>query len=147
MTTDVLRGSCLCGAVTFEVAPPFLRFAHCHCSRCQKATGAAHASNLYAEPDRFRWTSGSDEVVRYDLPTAGSFATTFCRSCGAPLPRRTRSGREVVVPAGSLDELRELRPQMHIFWASRPVWSCAEDELPRHDEYGPGWRAPTTDRR
>jgi hypothetical protein len=103
MENEVLGGSCLCGAVGYRVEGPFLRFAHCHCTRCCKATGTGHATNLYAAPARFRWTSGQESIIRFDLPTARSFATTFCRYCGSPLPHHTRSGGEVVVPAGSLD--------------------------------------------
>src|ERR1041385_7268775 len=84
MTGETLRGSCLCGEVTYEVRAPFLRFAHCHCARCCKATGSAHATNLYVPPGQFSWTSRTDSVVRFDLPSAKSFATTFCGRCGSP---------------------------------------------------------------
>ncbi len=142
---EPLHGSCLCGTVTYAVRAPFLRFAHCHCSRCRRATGSAHASNLYVAPGQFAWTSGHDHVVRFDLPTARSFATTFCRRCGAPLPHHTRSGREIVVPAGSLDDDPGLHPQAHIFWESRPGWSCCDDELPHYAEYTDDWTARTQD--
>lgn len=102
MKQETLRGGCLCGAVAYEVKAPYLRFAHCYCSRCRKATGASHASNLYVSPERFTWTSGQDLVVRFDLPSAKSFATTFCRRCGGPLPHHTRSGREIIVPASRI---------------------------------------------
>ena len=32
-------GSCLCGAVRFEVAGDFERFYLCHCEHCRKDTG------------------------------------------------------------------------------------------------------------
>ncbi len=147
MSEERLRGSCLCGAVRYEVSGPFLRFAHCHCSRCRKATGAAHASNLYASPERFSWTAGRELVVRFDLPTARSFATTFCRTCGSPLPHTTRSGRELVVPAGSLDDAPSLRPQTRIFSTSRSGWSDCGEDLPRFDEYSEDWRSESVPRR
>jgi hypothetical protein len=118
MTNEVLAGSCLCGAVRYRVHAPFLRFAHCHCRRCCKATGSGHATNLYVPAGQLEWTAGEELAQRFDLPTAMSFATTFCRTCGAPLPHRTRSGREFVVPAGSLDG----------------------DTLPRAAEYTQNWR-------
>ncbi|MGH7898890.1 MAG: GFA family protein [Candidatus Binatia bacterium] len=145
MAENVLSGSCLCGAVTYEVRPPFLRFAHCHCRRCRKATGSGHASNLYVAPTSFRWTSGAEAAVRFDLPAARSFATTFCKSCGSPLPHHTRSGREVVVPAGSLDGVPDIAPQARIFWESRAGWTCG-DRLPRFAEYPPWWQ-PLSGRR
>lgn len=139
MRTEVLTGSCLCGAVSFRVRAPFLQFAHCHCSRCRKATGSSHATNLYVERSHFEWSKGEEQTVRYDLPTARSFATTFCRVCGAPLPHHTRSGRSVVVPAGSLDDVPSIAPQGHIFSESRPPWSCTEDAA-EYAEYPEWWR-------
>jgi hypothetical protein len=134
------RGSCLCGEVAFEVDGPFDHFLNCHCSRCRKATGSAHATNLYASPDRFDWMSGIEHVVRFDLPTAKSFATTFCRLCGSPLPHHTRSGRELVVPAGSLDDEPSLRPRARIFLGSDASWGCGTDDVPGFSEYPDWWR-------
>ncbi len=140
MATEVLRGGCLCGTVTYEVELPLLRFAHCHCSRCRRATGSSHASNLYVVPRQFRWTSGEESVRRYDLPSARSFSTTFCSECGAPLPHHTRSRLEIVIPAGSLDDEPKLGPQAHIFFESRPGWSCLNRKLPHFVEYTDNWR-------
>lgn len=139
MTDEILNGSCLCGAVEYQVRGPFLRFAHCHCSRCRKATGSGHATNLYVSPDHFEWTSGRDTIVRYDLPAAQSFSTTFCQNCGCPLPHHTRSGREIVVPAGSLDQVPEHGLQCHIFWDSRAQWAGVDDELPKYPELPDWW--------
>lgn len=118
----VVRGSCLCGSVSYEVRLPFIHFVKCHCSRCRKATGSAYAANALVAPDAFRWTNGSEEVVRYDLPEARSFATSFCRRCGSPLPHLTRSGREVILPAGSLDDDPGVKPSSDVFWGSRAPW-------------------------
>ena len=65
LENELLTGGCLCGAVTYEVRSPFLRFAHCHCSRCRKATGTGHATNLYCAPERFTWLTGENLVTRY----------------------------------------------------------------------------------
>jgi len=54
-----------------------LRFAHCHCSRCRKATGTGHATNLYCSPERFTWLTGEQHLSRYDLPGAESFAPSL----------------------------------------------------------------------
>lgn len=140
MSSDVLRGSCLCGTVQYEVRKPYLRFAHCYCGRCRKATGSSHATNLYVAPDRFSWVSGEHFVKRFDLPAAQSFATTFCTSCGGPLPHFTRSRREVVIPAGTLESVPDLPPEANIFWESRAPWSCSGAGLPCFVEYTPTWR-------
>ncbi len=128
-----VKGSCLCGAVAFEVDTPFDRFVHCHCSRCRKATGTAHASNAIVKADALHWLRGEALVTRYDLPTARSFATAFCRQCGAPLPHLTRSGREAIIPAGSFDDPLDQGPEKHVHWSSRAGWYTPATELPTVD--------------
>ncbi|MCP5158938.1 MAG: GFA family protein [Gammaproteobacteria bacterium] len=133
------RGSCLCGAVTFEIDPPFQKMVHCHCSRCRKGTGTGHATNLVVDPGQFRWLSGEDSITRYDLPTAESFGKWFCRHCGCPVPRLTRNGAIMVIPAGSLDTVPPIMPTDHIFWASKAPWGCPSGNLPTHAEYPESW--------
>jgi len=140
MSNKTIAGSCLCGAVTFEVKPPTSKFVHCHCSRCRKATGTGYATNIYVEPSQIIWLSGQNVVERFDLRTARSFSRWFCRTCGGPMPRLSRSGKTVVVPAGTLDQSPSDYPKAHIFWESRASWvRLVEDDLPRYAEYPEWW--------
>lgn len=138
-STSALRGSCLCGKVMYEVRPPFSKFVHCHCARCRKATGAAHATNIYLAPGQLTWLSGEEIIGRFDLPSALSFARWFCLHCGGPVPRLSRSGRTVVVPAGSLDDNPREKPTARIFCNSEAPWTCRADNLPCHAEYPEWW--------
>jgi hypothetical protein len=135
----------LCRSVAYEVELPAKRFVHCHCSRCRKATGTAHASNLIVQAAAFSWISGVDHVRRYDLPTAKSFATNFCTVCGSPLPHHTRSGREVIVPAGSLDDDPQSKPEAHISWSSRASWYEHGDGVPVSGDVNPTELPPGSD--
>jgi len=81
----------------------------------------------------FRWLRGEELVVRYDLPTARSFATSFCQRCGSPLPHLTRSGREAIVPAGTFDDDVRVKPQRHLHWASRADWFADGNEIPKEE--------------
>jgi len=137
MTRTTLKGSCLCGAVKFEVTGDPKRFHHCHCSRCRKATGTGHASNLFLQPGTLRWLSGEDQVRWYKVPEAKRFANQFCATCGSRLPRQRPETDIVVIPSGSLDDESPIRPQSHIFTGSRASWSCAGDGLPVYPEYAP----------
>jgi hypothetical protein len=139
MNESNVHGSCLCGAVTFEVRPPFQRMIHCHCSRCRKGTGTGHATNLTTTPDHLRWLTGEDRITRYELPTAKSFGKWFCRQCGSPVPRLSRTGKLIVIPAGALDTAPAMSPSEHIFWASRAPWACPSGGLPTHAEYPESW--------
>jgi len=136
MTDINLSGQCLCGAIRYEVTGTPLRFLHCHCSRCRKATGTGHATNLILKSSGVDWQGDVDSIKRYKVPDAERFATTFCTTCGSPLPREGTD--MVVVPAGSLDTVPQIEPQGRIFWDSRAAWSCASDDLPSFPTYPTG---------
>jgi hypothetical protein len=128
-----VRGGCLCGVVEFEVDLPFIKFVRCHCSRCRSATGSTFSANAYVLPPAFRWLCGQDHVVRFDLCVARSFSTSFCRACGSPLPHATRSGREVIIPAGSLRDDPGVSPTIDGCWQSRARWLSDAINLPTSD--------------
>ena len=134
MTQTTLRGSCLCGAVKYAVTGEPQRFYHCHCSRCRKASGTGHASNLFLQPAALEWLSGEGEVRAFKLPEAKRFTNQFCAICGGRLPRQPKDTDIVVIPAGSLDEEPPVAPQARIFTGSRARWSCAGDALTVYPE-------------
>lgn len=130
-----LKGSCLCGQVTYHITGECDKFYFCHCQRCRKATGSAHASNLLFEYATAEWTSGEHLLKQYKVPEAERFANVFCEHCGSRMPRINREHSFVVLPAGSLDSEPPLKPVARIFQNSRPEWSKASDELICYEEY------------
>jgi hypothetical protein len=128
-----VHGGCLCGSVEFEVDLPFIKFEKCHCSRCRRATGSVCSANAYVLPPAFRWLFGQDHVTRFDLPQARSFSTSFCRECGSPLPHATRSGREIIIPTGSLRNDPGVSPTTEVNWQSRARWLSDAIDLPTSD--------------
>lgn len=87
-----LRGSCLCGGVEYEIRSPFEFFQYCHCNRCRKVSGSAHAANLLLSGKQFAWIKGEAPARRWELPGAMRFCTGFCSVCGSRLPAATRDG-------------------------------------------------------
>ena len=129
----VAHGSCLCKTVQYEVELPFERFLYCHCTRCRKATGSPHAANGFVKPEAFRWTQGASAVKRYDLPEAKRFGLQFCTNCGSKVPHHTRDRNWMVIPAGSLDEDPQSRPEAVVFWGSRAPWFTECSEMIKHE--------------
>ena len=134
MSEQTLRGSCLCKSVSYEVSTPFMRFGHCYCSRCRKATGGVRSTNIAVAINQFRWTQGEELVKRFDLPEAKSFARQICRNCNCPVPSPSRDRQRVIVPAGTLDDVPPGKPSVHGLWSSRVTWvETNESELPCTD--------------
>jgi hypothetical protein len=137
MSENGMTGSCLCQRVTFAVRDNAGTFQYCHCSRCRKFTGSAFAASLLVRPDDFEWLTGEEYVGRYEVPEARHYATCFCLKCGSSLPWPTKSGRAVIVPAGTLDSDPGTRPVQNIYCASRAVWYVEPGRMPMHDELPP----------
>ena len=102
MPQSTLKGSCLCGAVKYEVTGEPKRFYHCHCSRCRKVTGTGHASNLFLQPATLTWLSGEVQIRSFKVPEAKRFTNNFCATCGSRLPRQAKDADMVMIPAGSV---------------------------------------------
>jgi hypothetical protein len=123
-------GSCLCGAVQFEISGTFQSFFLCHCSRCRKDTGSAHGANLFSSTATIAWLSGSDSIRTFRLPST-RHAKSFCAECGSALPRVDDA--LLVVPAGCLDSALAMRPNAHICYASRAPWDERLEDIPKID--------------
>jgi len=133
---EILKGSCLCGAVEYEISGTPNKFYHCHCQRCRKASGTGHCSNIIMmKPEEVEWRKGEGMLSHYQVPEAIRFSTCFCKNCGSLLPRVAADGSMAVIPAGSLDTDPGIEPQARIFWGSRSDWSCGNADITIFSEY------------
>jgi hypothetical protein len=134
MYERAIEGACLCGAVRYRITGEILAFQYCHCSRCRKFTGSAHAANLFTRPGDLEWVAGEGQVGGYVLEGEPRFPTAFCKTCGSSMPSMSSTGKYWVVPAGSIEGDPGAAPARSIFWGSRAPWYREVSELPRHDE-------------
>lgn len=135
MPEHTVTGSCLCGAVRYELDGPFGQLTHCHCSVCRKHHGAPFASFVASPLKGFRFVAGEHHVSRYD--SSPTWYRPFCLTCGSVLPTRMPEHDVIVSPAGSLEGDLGLRPGKHMFVASKAPWYDISDELPQYAEYPP----------
>ena len=131
----ILKGSCLCGTVRYEIRGPLLGASHCHCSMCRKAHGAAFGSYARVAARDFRYLQGEDAVVQYQ--SSAGVTHTFCGTCGATLQWLADARLEVVtITLGTLDDDPGIRPDRHIFVADKAPWFEIHDALPQHAQDG-----------
>jgi len=133
----VVPGSCLCGGVAWEVAGKPSLMMNCHCSRCRRGRGAAHATNAFYKLDQFRWVRGEDLTEAFKVPDAQFFTQHFCRVCGSKTPRVMEKFNRVLVPAGEFDADPGAQPTAHIFVAYKAPWFEITDGLPQYPEMIP----------
>lgn len=130
-----IPGSCLCGAVRYEVTGAFAGAGHCYCPICRKSHAAAFATWAFVNPDQLRWTSGVEFVQGYE--SSPGKERCFCRRCGSPLVF-TDAGKVVEVALGTVDGDPGVRPREHVFVGSKAPWYEIADALPQFDELPPG---------
>jgi hypothetical protein len=132
--TRMLAGSCLCGAVAYEVADEFRYAANCHCSQCRRATGAAFKPVAGIALKKLRFTKGDDNLTIYgDNAGDGNSGDTHCRSCGSFLYSVVRDGEMLHVLMGTLIDAPSIKPDKHIFVGSKAPWFEITDDLPQYD--------------
>ena len=124
----MLKGSCLCGAVTLEISGTPSSLSYCHCSRCRKAAGVFSAVLIGPVAD-LTITSGQCHIARYGPEAPFVHARAFCEHCGSSLGDLATDGGIYVVAASVLDDDPGLKPMGHIHTASKPDWYEIEDDL------------------
>ncbi|MEK9802694.1 MAG: GFA family protein [Curvibacter sp.] len=132
------QGSCLCGAVKYEIHGELSAAAYCHCGRCRKANGSVFAANATVREDAFRLLQGAETLKTYS--TSAGVHRVFCGQCGAPVYSKRDSGPGFLrLRLGLLDTplAQGQGPQRHIFVGSKAGWYEIHDELPQHDERAP----------
>jgi hypothetical protein len=106
-------GSCLCGAIKYEVDGPMRAVVACHCTQCRKQTGhylamtdAKYADFKLLQSETLKWYRASDFASR-----------GFCSACGSVLFWKADGRDGISISAGSLDGKTGLKLGGHIYCA------------------------------
>lgn len=126
-----LGGGCLCGAVRFRISAPFVSAGYCHCTHCQKRTGAGASANGRVPRSGFELLQGAEQLRAFQ--PAGGVPKLFCATCGGHLfSGDPLHDEEVAVRLGALDGDPGIRPQYRMFLRSAVPWEpVPEDGLAR----------------
>ena len=122
------RGSCLCGAVSFEVAGELHPPDACHCSQCRKQSGHFWASTDVPRAaltlhgaEHLTWFASSEKVRR-----------GFCSTCGAALFWDPIKADRIAIAMGAFDQPTGTKLRMHIFVADKGDYYDIADGLPQN---------------
>jgi hypothetical protein len=123
-------GSCLCGAVRYEVHGPLRDVVECHCGMCRKShghIGAYTAAPLSAlrvfEDGALTWYRSSDKARR-----------AFCSRCGGTLFWQGFGRDTISIAAGTLDAPTGLHTVLQIYTASAGDYYPLRDDIPQRED-------------
>lgn len=132
----MLEGRCGCGAVTYQMSIPPIFVHCCHCSDCQRQTGAAYVLNAIIEPDRVKVEG---PITEHELPTPSGKGQIInrCRDCGVAVfsSYMIRLGKLLYVRVGTLDKPDHCPPDVQIFTNSKQDWVPLSKDIPIFEEF------------
>lgn len=124
-----VSGRCLCGAVSFELAPPLRDVFVCHCRQCARWTGYAVAATAVA-PEKLTLLTGADHLKWYK--SSSHAERGFCAACGSSLFWKPEDGTRIAVLAGALDPPTHLAVRAHIFVGDKSDYYAISGDEPQY---------------
>jgi hypothetical protein len=119
-----LTGSCLCGAIRYEVGAAITELRACHCTNCQKASGAAGSVNAVIPSTAFKLLQGKPRRYSALADSGRLLHRYFCGDCGSPLySQRDATPETTVLRAGTLENAPPMKIIANIWTKSARSWA------------------------
>lgn len=131
-----MKGSCLCGEVTYEVDRLATPIQHCSCHTCRKAHAAAFNTVAGVDPQEFRWLQGQHALRAYE--SSPGKRRYFCSSCGSHLIAMREGASTFTLRVATLDEHPGSTPEFQIWQAHEAPWLAYGPQIPAYSEWQPG---------
>lgn len=129
----MVKGSCLCGKVRYEIRRLPESMYYCHCNMCRKATGSAFATNMLVRQADFTVKIGGSLIKAFQ--SSPGERRYFCANCGSPLYSKAAARPDSVsVRCGTLDDDPLIRPAKHIHTNTKAPWFHIDDALRQYPE-------------
>ncbi|GIU50888.1 aldehyde-activating protein [Shewanella sairae] len=125
----LLNGSCLCGAIQYQVnAVPFDADL-CHCRQCQKSTGSVVGAWMDFKREQVNWLNQQPK----EYASSEHVRRGFCQHCGTQISfRDLRYPDYLTLSISSLDDPSSISPNYHIYTNSQLKWLTIVDEYPKY---------------
>lgn len=126
-------GSCLCGAVRYEVRGPLRDVLYCHCFNCRRTHGHYSA---YSSSRRGDLVITEDRGLKWyhtDKDVTPNVQRGFCQECGASVFWDPQGYEFVYISAGSLDAPTHIKGAGHIWLSEKGDYYEITDDLSRSE--------------
>ena len=129
MSCNNLSGHCYCGAVKFEASGEPIWVGHCHCESCRRASGSVMTSFATYLLDKVVFIG----AMPTRFPTDDGVVRSFCGQCGSPVAyESTEKENQIDLHLGLFDDLEQIKPLNHTFYAEKVSWLQTDDHLPKN---------------
>ena len=127
-----ITGQCQCGAIRYEAEVDSTTVSACHCTDCQRFSGAPYRVGVPTPKESFKLLSGTPKVYIKTAESGNKRAQAFCDNCGSAIYSSAATDPQAyVLRVGSIDQRAQLPPQRQIWWRSAVEWSQNLEHLPK----------------
>ena len=126
----MIKGSCLCGAIEYEVEPIPEKIFNCHCSQCRKSHGAAFATQAFAKGETLKFLKGEESLKEY---SGHGGVRAFCSNCGSRLMNYAPDkSLYLSVALSCVDSPYEGAPIAHANVDFKAPWHSPSENIPSY---------------
>ena len=135
------RGCCLCGDVEYRISEDPVTLYACHCTDCQRQTGASFGLSMIVRRESLQIVRGRPEQYSVEMADGRVKQSHFCGRCTTRLWGPSSIAGLAVLEPGTLDDTSWLHPIGHIWtrsaqpWVSIPKGSLNFSHQPREEDY------------
>ena len=126
----MIKGSCCCGAVKFELSAAPSMIGTCHCSRCRKVGASTIA---FVKKEDLKFVQGKEQIQLFEPTSPYIYGRCFCKICGSSLGEILSQDDSFPIAANALDGDLCLENQSHEFVGKKPSWYEICDKAPQND--------------
>lgn len=128
----MIKGSCCCEAVQFELTEVPSMMGTCHCSRCRKV---GVSTFVFVKSEAFQITKGRDQVSTYKAQAPYKYDRCFCSACGSALGEVLSTDASFPLAANCIDADIIIENKFHEFVSEKPCWLTIGDTAKQFDEH------------
>ncbi len=132
-----LNGRCTCGEIKYQMLNKPLIVHCCHCTYCQRETGASFALNAFIESKYVKLLQGNPETINTPTDSGDGQKIIRCPTCKiAVWGHYTGAGDAIsFVRIGTLDDPNVLQPDIHVYTSTKQDWLMLSEDVPQREEY------------
>ena len=136
--SDPISGGCLCGKVRYTVSQSPTRLITCHCTNCQKASGAGATHNAVVATDAVTFISGKPKAYADTAASGNTLNRYFCGDCGSPIYSKPANlPKYMILKVGTLDTPGDMKITMNLWTKSARPWMHIDPSIECHAENRP----------
>ena len=128
----MIKGSCCCRKVQFELTEVPSMMGTCHCSRCRKV-GAS--TLVFVKAETFQITKGRDQISVYKAESPYKYNRCFCSACGSALGEALSENDSFPLAVNCIDGDIGLENSFHEFVSEKPTWLKIGDTAQQFDQH------------